>query len=152
MSDLEWMRLALVEASKAIPLTTAFCVGCVIIQPGNPAQLISTGYSRELAGNTHAEANAIDKLFQSRPTEAATLLQGAHLYTTLEPCSVRLSGNIDCTKRILETGVGKVILGVQEPADFVQCEGVRLLREAGVEVCAVAGMEKDCLDEARRGH
>jgi hypothetical protein len=41
--------------------------------------------------------------------------------------------------------------GVREPPDYVQCEGVRLLREAGVEVISVQGMEEECLAAARRG-
>ena len=147
-----WLRVALKEAEKCIPLPSAFCVGCVIVSPTTPPTLLATGYSRELPGNTHAEANAIGKLLLAQPDAAASLLRGAHLYTTLEPCSVRLSGNIPCTNRIIQAGIKKVYLGVEEPTDFVQCEGVRLLREAGIEIEVVQGFEEECLKAARRGH
>lgn len=138
------MRQALLEAARCTPVATAFCVGCVLVDPAT-GHVLSTGYSRELDGNTHAEANALDKLDPA-------LAVGAHLYTTLEPCSVRLSGNVPCTRRVIEAGIAQVFLGVQEPADFVACEGVRLLREAGIEVWVVLGLEAECLAEARRGH
>ena len=39
-------------ANESIPVDTAYCVGCVIVKNN---VVISTGYSRELPGNTHAE-------------------------------------------------------------------------------------------------
>ena len=182
------MRIALDEANKAVPTPTAFCVGCVITAPA-PAPLpslpaasaasaasaspststaasfsghhvLATGFSREIQGNTHAEANALDKLAARLAASAgsanATLMRGASLYTTLEPCSVRTSGLQPCAERILASGVSRVFMGVEEPTDFVVCEGVRILREAGVEVVVVvdeAGtLGKKCLAAARRGH
>ena len=41
--------------------------------------------------------------------------------------------------------------GVNEPPDFVQCLGTRVLEEAGVEVWRVEGLENECLEFARRG-
>jgi len=41
--------------------------------------------------------------------------------------------------------------GVNEPPDFVECLGTRVLEEAGVEVWRVEGLEKECLEFARRG-
>lgn len=40
--------------------------------------------------------------------------------------------------------------GVNEPPDFVECLGTRVLEEAGVEVWRVEGLEKECLEFARR--
>ena len=66
------------------------------------------------------------------------------MYTTMEPCSIRLSGNLPCCQSILSTlrrpepssgskagaGVGvritRVYVGAMEPENFVQCEGMRL--------------------------
>lgn len=145
------MQLALDEAGKCIPTPNAFCVGAVLVD-GN-GKLLATGYSRELEGNTHAEANAIDKLQQdSNKADKQLLLRGSDIYTTMEPCSVRLSGNIPCTRRILEAGIARVFLGTVEPDDFVKCEGVQQLRDAGVEVHTVPGFAEKCLEAARRGH
>ena len=60
--DKEMMILALKEARKCLPKPTGFSVGCVLVAPLEGEQLVlSTGYSRELEGNTHAEANALAK-------------------------------------------------------------------------------------------
>lgn len=140
-----FLELALAEARKCVATPTAFCVGAVIVSTAG--DILATGYSRELPGNTHAEANAIDKLPRVN-------LAGASIYTTMEPCSVRLSGNTPCVDRCLESRFANVYIGVEEPADFVACEGNRRLREAGAAVWLVQreGLREECLNEARRGH
>ncbi|KAI5479559.1 hypothetical protein MNV49_003296 [Pseudohyphozyma bogoriensis] len=135
---IKYMKLALAEAAKCVPTPTAFCVGAVIVSrpsTASPPTILSTGYSRELAGNTHAEACAIDKfLAQAEHVEhAKQQLVGADIYTTLEPCSVRTSGNTPCVKRIVECKFGRVLMGVEEPTDFVECEGTRQLKESGAQ-------------------
>lgn len=118
--------------------------------------MLSTGYSRELEGNTHAEECAIKKYTEENGNTAFALRERtASIYTTMEPCSVRLSGNTPCVDSILSCGfIGKVYVGVEEPTDFVVCEGVAKLRRAGIEVFVVVeeGLSEDCLKEARRGH
>ncbi|TMW56280.1 hypothetical protein Poli38472_008928 [Pythium oligandrum] len=129
-----FMRLAIAEAHKSIPSENAFCVGCVIVRDG---EVVSTGYSRELPGNTHAEQVALQKLdFQAT---------GTTVYTTMEPCSKRLSGNTPCVQSCLRAQVSRVVVGVMEPKNFVECEGVRLLQEAGVQVELLKGLEEECL-------
>ncbi len=71
--------------------------------------------------------------------------QGSELYTTMEPCSVRLSGKKPCVESCIEAKVARVIIGVMEPNNFVQCEGVRLLREQGIQVDLLKGLEAECL-------
>ncbi|CAE7133467.1 unnamed protein product [Rhizoctonia solani] len=166
---LRYMRLALEEAAKCEPVPTAFCVGCVITVPnlgsdGKMTQtILSTGYSRELSGNTHAEANALakahalvgtDELRQSfgDGAEPSTLLRLADVYTTLEPCSVRLSGLAPCADALVAAGIRNCIIGVKEPADFVQCEGTKKLQNAGINVVWLDDLEHECLSMARRGH
>lgn len=45
-------------------------------------------------------------------------------------------------------------MGVEEPRDFVECEGTRMLRDGGREVWVVdePGLAEECMAEARRGH
>jgi pyrimidine deaminase RibD-like protein len=106
------MNLALTEAKKCAPTSTAFCVGAILTTASG--DIISTGYSREHPGNTHAEQVCLDKLQGSVP-------EGAVLYTTMEPCSERLSGNKPCTNRILENGnIRTVYVGVVETGTFVE--------------------------------
>ena len=145
--DDRFLRLALNEAKICTPTPTAYCVGCVIVHP-KTCQVLSTGYSREFPGNTHAEENALTKL-QSRDT-------GLDMYVTMEPCSERLSGNKSCTDRILEADglIRRVILGVREPDKFVKCVGVERLMEHGIIVVRNEDkeLEKECLEVAKRGH
>ncbi|KAL7411883.1 hypothetical protein BDY24DRAFT_407457 [Mrakia frigida] len=134
--------------------------------------LLSTGYSREPPLPTsHAESSALSKLLalplddlhsllasqkpRSWPgSEGWThqdVLERCDVYTTLEPCSVRTSGEPDCARLLARHRVKRVFVGVNEPPDFVQCLGTRFLEEAGVEVWRVEGLERECLERARRG-
>ncbi|EIN07298.1 diaminohydroxyphosphoribosylamino-pyrimidine deaminase, partial [Punctularia strigosozonata HHB-11173 SS5] len=165
---LRFIRLALKEARKCTPTKTAFCVGCIITirypPEADASTILSTGYSRELPGNTHAEANALAKaramtsdaiqsLFPTHPSLTVDeLLAGADVYTTLEPCSVRTSGLAPCADALIAANIRRCIIGVGEPEDFVVCEGARKLRDAGIEVVWLKGLEEECLKEARRGH
>jgi pyrimidine deaminase RibD-like protein len=129
----------------------------IVVYPDEQGIVFSTGYSRELAGNTHAEANALEKARtlltlpgrSETSTSSSTLLHTASVYTTLEPCSVRTSGLAPCANALIDAGVKEVIIGVKEPDDFVTCEGVKVLRDGGVEVKWVKGLEEECLRVAR---
>jgi pyrimidine deaminase RibD-like protein len=158
------MQLALEEALKCTPSPTAYCVGCVLvvrIQPDSPI-VLSAGYSRELPGNTHAEANALGKtrsltkadIEAFSPTlrgyEVPQLLRHTDVYTTLEPCSIRTSGLAPCADALIKAGAKRCIIGANEPPDFVNCEGAEKLKQAGIEVIWLEGFEERCLTVARR--
>lgn len=152
-----------------MPSRTAFSVGCILTAqypPGSPDLIvISAGYSRELPGNTHAEANALTKFRALTPAQLATLfsisqsatnsdeiLTHVDVYTTMEPCSVRTSGLAPCADALIAARVKRCFIGVSEPTDFVNCEGAQRLKDAGVEVIWLSGLEEECLAVARRGH
>jgi pyrimidine deaminase RibD-like protein len=166
---LERLSLALREAEKCIPTPTAFCVGCVLAATWPPdsgsAAILATGYSRELPGNTHAEANALTKARNLTQSDIAALfpsldivpsiddlLHQADVYTTMEPCSIRTSGLAPCADALIDAQIKRCYIGVGEPDDFVTCEGARKLKEAGIEVIWIKGIEDECLRVARRGH
>jgi pyrimidine deaminase RibD-like protein len=153
------MRLALDEAKKCQSTPTAFCVGCIIVarSDNSPPIVLGTGFSRELAGNTHAEANALAKAREITADHGMAQsideqLHTADVYTTMEPCSVRTSGLAPCADALIAAKIRRCIIGVGEPDDFVVCEGARKLTEAGIEVIWLKGLEDECLREARRGH
>lgn len=164
-----FMQRALDEALSdgCVPVQTAFCVGCVLVarMPSMHPVMLATGYSRELPGNTHAEANALTKAFSLSESQLAALfplvsptpsiealLRHTDVYTTLEPCSIRTSGLSPCADALIKVGVKRCIIGVGEPDDFVKCEGAQKLKDAGIDVVWLGGLEKECLDAARRGH
>ena len=82
------------------------------------------------------------------------------LYTTMEPCHKRASGNGPCTETILafeaDTYYGKiekVYVGVKEPEKFVgENVGRARLEEMGVEYIHIPGLETEILAVATAGH
>ena len=152
-----------------MPTPTAFCVGCLLVAryPSitDTPVVLAAGYSRELPGNTHAEANALAKARSLTPEALSDMFPNAagagniddvlmhtDVYTTLEPCSVRTSGLAPCADALVAARVPRCIIGVGEPDDFVQCEGAQKLKAAGCQVIWLKGLETECLAAARRGH
>ncbi|MCO5555844.1 hypothetical protein L7F22_009389 [Adiantum nelumboides] len=149
-NDLDSMLLALRLASKCDETSTAFCVGCVITND-ETGEMIATGFSREQPGNTHAEEVAINKIRSTSqiPMSKSRILP-LSLYTTMEPCSERLSKKNACVQNILKFNqdelpwsidgetfilrIVRIVQGVREPEDFVQCVGSRILQENGMTV------------------
>ncbi|KLO14183.1 cytidine deaminase-like protein [Schizopora paradoxa] len=166
--DKQMMELALEEAGKCDAKEGAFSVGCVLVAhlPNKPPSIISVGYSRELPGNTHAEANALEKARALTTKELGDklglkededvpsideILRLTHVYTTLEPCSVRTSGLAPCADALVAAHISRCAIGAGEPDDYVQCEGARKLKDAGIQVDWLKGLEKECLAAARKG-
>ena len=143
--DLRWMDLAIRLAWQAPLSLGAYSVGAVIV--GADGREVSRGCSRE-GGDplVHAEESALAKL-----GGRGRLPGGATLYSTLEPCSQRKSRPRSCTELILATrcpsgngttrdnGITRVVMAWREPPLFVaDCQGVELLRQAGVAVTELA--------------
>ncbi|KAJ2784854.1 hypothetical protein H4R18_000888 [Coemansia javaensis] len=138
-ADVAMMQRAIACGRQCTSVERAYNVGAVIAS--GAGAVLSSGYSRQLPGNTHAEQCALEAL----PAGAAAAgLEDATMYTTMEPCSTRLSGNTPCVQRILDAGIRRVCYGVREPPTFVDCRGVQLLAAAGVRVVHVAEAEADC--------
>ncbi|KAI1334568.1 cytidine deaminase-like protein [Xylariaceae sp. FL0016] len=154
---LAYMRLALFLAAKSPPKPTNYCVGAVVVDVATN-ELLATGYTLELPGNTHAEQCCFEKL-ATKYAVATTdlgraLADEVALYTTMEPCSQRSPGNLPCVDRIL--GIGKriktVYIGVLEPTKFAINTGKQKLQDAGIEIKHVGGLEKEILEVATAGH
>ncbi|KAJ5776154.1 uncharacterized protein N7511_001165 [Penicillium nucicola] len=168
-----FMKKCLSLAEQSPPRPTNFRVGALLLsrKDNDPTfaddRILSTGYTMELAGNTHAEQccfsnyaavhNVPDDLVSTvLPVETGRKLI---MYVTMEPCGKRLSGNAPCAQRIARTteggkaGIHKVYFGVKEPETFVgESEGCRMLTEAGIEWEHVSGLERDILSVAFAGH
>lgn len=98
-------------------------VGAVIFRDG---KIIGEGYHR-LYGGPHAEVNAVNSVADR------SLLRGASICVTLEPCS-HYGKTPPCARLLIECGFGHVIIGASDPNPKVAGKGVRMLREAGIKV------------------
>lgn len=153
-----YMDYALSLARKSPPKPTNYCVGAVIVDQSNNA-ILADGYTLELDGNTHAEQCCLMKLSEKYqvPEEQlqGVLPRNLALYTTVEPCSKRLSGNKPCAERILSLAgvIDVVYVGVMEPKKFVdENTGRDALEKAGLRFEHVSGLEEEILRVAKAGH
>jgi diaminohydroxyphosphoribosylaminopyrimidine deaminase/5-amino-6-(5-phosphoribosylamino)uracil reductase len=110
-------------------------VGAVLVQNG---EVIAEGW-HEKAGGDHAERACVMNLKPQSPS-----LTSASLYVTLEPCSTH-GLTPPCTDLILEKGIGRVVVSVKDLNPKHGGRGMKLLKDAGVEV--VAGV---CEKEGRK--
>lgn len=151
-----YMQLALDCARKSPPKPTNYCVGAVLVDM-EKNEILSTGYTVELLGNTHAEQCCLQKIADAHgiPPDSVreVLPANSAIYTTMEPCIERLSGNLPCVDRVIQAGISTVYCGVQEPDTFVQKNaGKAKLEAAGIQCLLVTGFEKDILAVATAGH
>jgi diaminohydroxyphosphoribosylaminopyrimidine deaminase/5-amino-6-(5-phosphoribosylamino)uracil reductase len=98
-------------------------VGSVIVHNGN---IIGEGFHKK-AGLPHAEVNAINAVVQKEQLKDSTL------YVNLEPCSHH-GKTPPCADFIITNKIPRVVVGAVDTSSKVSGEGIRRLREAGVEV------------------
>lgn len=133
------MHRALALAARSLPSPNPR-VGAVIVREGH---LVAEGFHTR-PGEPHAEAVAL-----ARAGEGA---KGATVYVNLEPC-VHHGRTPPCVDALLRAGVARVVVGIEDPDPKVQGEGIRRLREAGVEVTVgVLAREARRLNEAYLHH
>lgn len=115
------MRRAIELAKKGLGFTNPNpMVGAVLVQNN---QIISEGY-HQAYGGPHAEVHAIGDLNN---------LEDATLYVTLEPCC-HYGKTPPCTEKIIQAGIKKVVVATLDPNPLVAGNGVKILREHGIEV------------------
>ncbi len=120
MDDERLMKRALRLAARGLGRTSPNpVVGGVVVKDGAVA---GEGWHRR-AGEPHAEVVALDA--------AGDAARGATLYATLEPCP-DYGRTPPCVDAIVRAGVQRVVLAARDPR--VSGEGVRRLRDAGIEV------------------
>jgi diaminohydroxyphosphoribosylaminopyrimidine deaminase/5-amino-6-(5-phosphoribosylamino)uracil reductase len=134
--DEEWMAEA-ISLGRDVRATTSPnpWVGAVVVPPGNaPVALGAT----QPPGGPHAEVVALEL--------AGDSARGAVLYVTLEPCSHH-GRTPPCADAIVEAGVRRVVVGVEDPDPKVAGAGIDRLRQSGVDVTVgvLAGEVEDYL-------
>lgn len=134
-----WMSRALQLAGQGLYSTHPNPrVGCVLVRDG---RLVGEGW-HPLAGTPHAEVHAL--------RAAGELARGATAYVTLEPCSHH-GRTPPCAQALVDAGVGKVVVAMQDPNPQVAGRGLELLRSAGIEVQLLGGALQEQAQELNRG-
>ena len=126
--DRRYLRMAAIWAENSYCVRRK--VGAILVKD---KMIISDGFNGTPSGfenvceddnNTtkpyvlHAEANAITKVARSNNSS-----EGATLYITASPC-------LECAKLIIQSGIKRVVFNEM----YRICDGIDLLRRAGVEV------------------
>ncbi len=126
--DSSRMLKALRLAQKGLGTTSPNPPVGALIYAGD--KLIGQGY-HEKAGEDHAERRAVQDAINHGN---GYLLKGATLYVTLEPCS-SYGKTPPCTCVILQSGLARVVYGMQDPDERHRGRAKALLEAKGVQVC-----------------
>ena len=130
MNDELYMKRAISLAKMATGHTSPNpLVGAVVVKNNT---IVGEGYHHK-AGEAHAEVHALDA--------ARDNARGATLYVTLEPCA-HYGKTPPCAKRVVESGIARVVIGSTDPNPLVAGKGIQILTEAGIEVTTDV-----CVDE-----
>jgi len=113
-------------------------VGAVIV---HNERIIGEGFHGEYGG-PHAEVQAIASVRDEK------LLKNSTLYVNLEPCS-HYGKTPPCADLIQEKQIPRVVVGHEDPFPEVSGQGMKKLREAGIEVvCGI--LEEECRELNKR--
>jgi diaminohydroxyphosphoribosylaminopyrimidine deaminase/5-amino-6-(5-phosphoribosylamino)uracil reductase len=135
--DEYWMRRVLRLAQKGRGRTSPNpMVGAVLVKDGNA---VGEGYHAK-AGEAHAEIVALH--------QAKGGARGAILYLNLEPCT-HFGKTPPCAPQVIEAGVQRVVIGMEDPNPLVKRKGIEMMRKAGLDM-EVGILEEECrkLNEA----
>lgn len=124
--DRSLMDQALALARQALWLTSPNPrVGCVIARADGT--VLGAGHTQR-AGQAHAEVMALrDAQSQGRD------VRGSTAYVTLEPCSHQ-GRTGPCCDALVQAGIARVVVALQDPNPLVSGQGLARLRAAGVRV------------------
>ena len=118
-----WMRRALALAALAEGRTSPNpLVGALVLN--REGRLVGEGFHAR-SGEPHAEVGAL--------AQAGTAATGGTLIVTLEPCCHH-GRTPPCTRAVLQAGVSRVVVALEDPDPRVAGGGIAQLRQAGVEV------------------
>jgi len=120
------MRDALALAEQAIGLSEPNPrVGCVVVSADG--RVIGRGHTQQ-AGGPHAEVMALRDA--AKHGESA---QGATVVVTLEPCAHH-GRTPPCCDALVDAGVARVVMAIEDPNPLVAGQGAARLRAAGIVV------------------
>lgn len=113
-------------------------VGCVLVRNN---QVIGEGWHARY-GAYHAERDAVMKCLAN-----GIEVRGAEAYVTLEPCCHH-GKQPPCSQLLIDQGIAKVYVGIEDPNPLVAGHGIEQLRNAGIEV--EVGFEQERIKELNK--
>jgi len=120
--DLKYMEKAFALAEQGLFTTGENPrVGCVIVKND---EIIGEGFHLR-PGEAHAEVHALQ--------QAGEQAQGSTAYVTLEPCC-HYGKTPPCSQALIQAGVSRVVVANSDPNALVGGQGLKQLRQAGIEV------------------
>jgi diaminohydroxyphosphoribosylaminopyrimidine deaminase/5-amino-6-(5-phosphoribosylamino)uracil reductase len=132
MDDVEHMGRAMELAATVRSATTPNpWVGAVVVS-ADSGSVVGEGATAP-PGGAHAEVTAL--------RQAGEAARGATLYSTLEPCSHH-GRTPPCIEAIIDAGVARVVVGVEDPDPHVAGRGLAALADAGIEVVLGVGADE----------
>lgn len=138
-ADQLWISRALQLAEQGVYSTRPNPrVGCVLVRDG---LVVGEGWHQQ-AGTPHAEVHAL--------RQAGEKARHATAYVSLEPCSHH-GRTPPCAQALIDAGVSRVIVAMQDPNPQVAGRGLEMLRSAGIEVELASEAVQQQAEELNRG-
>ena len=123
----QFMQLAIELAAKCVSESGKVSpkVGAVVVKDG---VILAAAYRGELKAGEHAEYTLLERKLKGVD------LEGATIYSTLEPCTHRNHPKISCTDRVIDRKLKRVVIGTLDPNQTIRGLGELRLQDAGVEI------------------
>ena len=117
------MRAAIALAGRGRAISSPNpAVGCILLRED---RVIARGWT-DRGGRPHAEAMALEA--------AGDAARGATAYVTLEPCAHTSARGPACADLLIQAGVARVVIAVQDPDPRTNGDGIARLRAASIAV------------------
>lgn len=113
--------------------------------PEKTELILGEGWHQQYGG-PHAEPNCLRNAEATHPQGID--YKSCTLYVNLEPCS-HYGKTPPCAELIIRKGIGRVVIGSLDPNPQVAGRGVKMMRDAGVDVI-VGVLEEECRSLNRR--
>lgn len=116
-------------------------VGAIVVKADGVEPVIVARGVTAVGGRPHAETEAIKA--------AGGATKGATLYVTLEPCAHQ-SKTPPCASAVIQAQFERVVIAIEDPNPLVSGNGIRMLRDAGIDTIVGVGAAQAKIDHA--GH